>query len=431
VLAKVLAAALALSPFRQDYQMSLSGTPVGRVRLAVIAQAGGFALEYASETAVRSGPVIRRNTASAHVAIGADSSVRRLSAVRHEGGMLSRSVSGKIQGGALRLTVVLPGGKVLSKTTRATALPSSLVPLLLGGEVSRCAPAVEETTGRTGEACASRKGSRVEGTLLGEPFVAELDGDRLARLELPAQEVVFTATSGPLLLLPPPDLFGSGVATVGLPDPYRQASLTFLVRVPSTESFTLPASPSQAVTAVAGGVRVRWRRAEPSSPAPSPEPMPLGGPLDTVAAREVKGARDAFAAARTLTAFVALHVDDKRPAAGERSAEWVYENRRASCVGHTELFLSLARRAGLTVRRALGLVAEDDRFWAHAWAQVEVGGKYYDVDPTEGEAPARAPRVLFGAETEDGDTSTGRKLALTRMMRIEVEPVGGRPATRR
>ena len=397
--------------------MAVAGVPVGRVRLGLTEDKDGFSLEYASESLVRRGPVLTRNTSSAHLSLGPDLAIRRMSSVRQEGGLMVRSVSAKLQGGALLVTVVLPGGAVSTMKAKGSAVPSALAPLI-ATEARRCVPTLEESTGRPGEACGALSGTRVEGSLLGEAYLAELKEGRIVRLEFPKLQTIFTAVDAPPLLFPPPDLFGSGVATRGLIERERE-SMTVLITVPSTETLTLPPSSAQEITPIKEGLQLAWTRTEPGKKDPLPPATDETGPL-AEAAIAATGASDVWSAAKDLATFVSAHVTDKRPAAGERSVDWVYETRRGSCVGHTELFLALARRRGIPVRRAIGLVAAGDRFWAHTWAQVKVGSRWFDVDPTDGSAPAHAPRLLLSVAKEGEEGSAARLLVLSRLMEIRV-----------
>ncbi|MFN7135606.1 MAG: hypothetical protein ACK4N5_26275, partial [Myxococcales bacterium] len=96
--ALVLLAALAATPFSQDYVMSLAGVPVGRVRLALEPRDGGATLHYESETLVRRGPVVTRNDAASRLQLSAAGAVAALAATRREGAVVVRAVSARIDG---------------------------------------------------------------------------------------------------------------------------------------------------------------------------------------------------------------------------------------------------------------------------------------------------------------------------------------------
>ncbi len=405
------------------YQMALAGVPVGRVRLGLERSATGWSLSYQSEGLVRRGPAVARLEVRATAELAPSGEVIRLESRRAEGGAEVASIFARADGdGALSIRVRRAGGETADLSS-PRAYPSALAPLLLSPG-RPCATVVEETTGRVGEACAQAFGDEVAGRVLGEPFRAQVRAGVIERLELSGQRASFLRVERPPELEPPPDLFGSGMDGAG-PDGEAGAWTLF-----ARERLELPSSASQSAAPSEKGAVVLWRRVAPvereSLAAQSPRDE-----LGAAAARLTHGPVDAWAAAQALARAVSERIDVKLPAAGEGSPEQVWRTRRAGCRGHAELFLALARRAGLSARRALGLVAQDGRFYWHAWAQVRVGERWYDVDPTEGEAPARAPRILFAAGDAQVDALAPRLLGLAEALRIsplERKRVGGSPA---
>jgi len=97
---------------------------------------------------------------------------------------------------------------------------------------------------------------------------------------------------------------------------------------------------------------------------------------------------------------------------GERITRWVHDSlvkrvsltvpdavqvlrsRRGDCNEHTQLFLALARAAGLPARGAAGLAYVDGQFYYHAWPEIWLG-RWVPVDPTLGEFPADAGHLRF------------------------------------
>jgi hypothetical protein len=394
VLAPVLLVLLAAAPPGETFVMKIAGTPVGSVHLALSERPDGSSLEYSSTTYVRRGSARTRNSATARLELATNRSIRSLTAERFEAGARVRASSGRRQGEFLSLRVELADGSARTSQAGAAAIPSSLAFAALGPE-RRCIPVVDETMGEAGEACGERHGDAVQGTLLGESFAARLAGSRLEHLELPGQRTTFDRTDEPPERADPGDLFaGPVVAVQGLAGAEEAQALWLTMR--SSPPVSLPSSAGQGVQPVDGGVRVRWERAAP-------------------------GQSPAWDRAVELAQKVDESLPDKRPGAFERLPERALKEGRGSCVAHSEAFVWLARRQGLAARRALGLVAAEGKLWPHAWAQVEIAGRWYDVDPSEGEAPARAVRVLFAAGDAADEHAFGRLAALVTGLQVKAE----------
>lgn len=119
-----------------------------------------------------------------------------------------------------------------------------------------------------------------------------------------------------------------------------------------------------------------------------------------------------------LVARIYAAIPDKRPAEAERLPHRVLTEGRGGCVAHTVAFISVAQESRIVARRALGLVVAEGRLWAHEWAQVEVKGTWFDVDPTEGMAPAQAPRILFAAGDAADEQAAARVAEVVRVAKI-------------
>ena len=72
----------------------------------------------------------------------------------------------------------------------------------------------------------------------------------------------------------------------------------------------------------------------------------------------------------------------------------VLATRRGDCNEHTQLYLALARAAGIPARSAVGLAYLDGKFYYHAWPEVYLGS-WVAVDPTFGQFPADAAHLRF------------------------------------
>jgi transglutaminase-like putative cysteine protease len=111
----------------------------------------------------------------------------------------------------------------------------------------------------------------------------------------------------------------------------------------------------------------------------------------------------------------------------ERINEWVHDSltqeitvgvpsalatlhaRVGDCNEHTQLYVALARAAGIPARVAAGLTYLDGKFYYHAWPEVWLE-RWVAVDPTFGQFPADASHLRF---TVGG---LGRQAELLRLM---------------
>jgi len=87
------------------------------------------------------------------------------------------------------------------------------------------------------------------------------------------------------------------------------------------------------------------------------------------------------------------------------SAVEVLQSRRGDCNEHATLFAALARAAGLPCKISRGVVYLDGKFYYHAWNSVYCG-KWIELDPTFGQAPADAARLRL----VEGDLSQQTRL---------------------
>ena len=125
---------------------------------------------------------------------------------------------------------------------------------------------------------------------------------------------------------------------------------------------------------------------------------------------------------------IRLRGDDADPrVVAERINRWVYDSLRkqinvgvpsalgtlrarvGDCNEHTQLYVALARAAGIPARVAAGLAYLDGKFYYHAWPEVFLE-RWVAVDPTFGQFPADASHLRF---TIGG---LGRQAELLRLM---------------
>jgi hypothetical protein len=128
--------------------------------------------------------------------------------------------------------------------------------------------------------------------------------------------------------------------------------------------------------------------------------------------------RPAVRVARLL-GFTASHLDDavvmEEPAASE-----LLRSRRGDCTEHTRLFLALCRAAGIPAREVSGVIWLDDEqrsFGWHAWAEVELTGRWRPVDPTGGITPAHAAHIRIDPAARAAGVLAGARFELVDAVR--------------
>jgi hypothetical protein len=137
--------------------------------------------------------------------------------------------------------------------------------------------------------------------------------------------------------------------------------------------------------------------------------------IQQLARRIVDGDTDPARAARKLNQWVHDSLT-KTVMITVPSALQVLRTRRGDCNEHTQLFLALARAAGLPARSAAGLAYLDGKFYYHAWPEVFLG-TWVALDPTFGQMPADAGHLRF---VSGGLSRQTELLRLMGSLRIEV-----------
>lgn len=94
----------------------------------------------------------------------------------------------------------------------------------------------------------------------------------------------------------------------------------------------------------------------------------------------------------------------------------VLTERRGDCNEHTQLYVALARAAGIPARVATGLAYVNGKFYYHAWPEVWLRD-WVAVDPTFGQFPADAAHLRF---VSGGLTRQGELLRLVGTLQLEV-----------
>ena len=110
-----------------------------------------------------------------------------------------------------------------------------------------------------------------------------------------------------------------------------------------------------------------------------------------LAQRIARGMRDPRVVAQRINEWVHDSIR-KEITIGIPSALHVYHTRRGDCNEHTQLFVAIARAAGIPARIATGLAYVDGKFYYHAWPEIMLRG-WVAVDPTFGQFPADASHL--------------------------------------
>ena len=137
--------------------------------------------------------------------------------------------------------------------------------------------------------------------------------------------------------------------------------------------------------------------------------------IAALAARLAGGSHDA----RTVAERIARWVHDslrKTVTVSVPSAVQVLRARAGDCNEHTQLFVALARAAGIPTRGAAGLAYIDGRFYYHAWPEAWLGG-WVPIDPTFDQFPADAAHLRF---VHGGVDSQAELLRVIGRLEIEV-----------
>lgn len=117
------------------------------------------------------------------------------------------------------------------------------------------------------------------------------------------------------------------------------------------------------------------------------------GEIVRTARRIVGETTDPATAAERLTRWVHDSLT-QQITVGVPDALQVLHSRTGDCNEYTQLFVALARAAGIPTRIAAGLAYIDGRFYYHAWPEVFLRG-WVATDPTFGQFPADAAHLRF------------------------------------
>ena len=88
----------------------------------------------------------------------------------------------------------------------------------------------------------------------------------------------------------------------------------------------------------------------------------------------------------------------------------VLQSERGDCTEHSVLFVALARALKIPARVAVGVGywPMGEGFGWHAWAEVQVEGTWFTVDPTWNQVNADATHIKFA----DGDAMQQARIVM-------------------
>lgn len=172
-----------------------------------------------------------------------------------------------------------------------------------------------------------------------------------------------------------------------------------------------PAALSATYTLPDGG-----RRAVPELTVAEPLVQSGHPEISKLATRLSRGQRDPRIVAERINRWVYDSLK-KRITFGIPSALQVLRSRSGDCNEHAQLYVALARAAGIPARIAAGLAYIDGKFYYHAWPEVFLHD-WVAVDPTFGQFPADAAHLRFVVG------GLGRQAELLRLMgKLKIELV--------
>jgi hypothetical protein len=200
-----------------------------------------------------------------------------------------------------------------------------------------------------------------------------------------------------------------------LGDPASLRELHLVVGVP--DSFRLRDAPNQEIARRPDGkldVALFSRPGLPVLAAERAAALASDGRIDAADPAVAARARELVAGAGRREEAVGRLVEwvyrtlDKDLSSNVVTASQVLARRGGDCTEHALLFVALARAAGIPAREVSGLLYMGDdirRFGWHAWAEVDLDGRWVQVDPSWNERVASAAHLALGVG-DDSDWVT-------------------------
>jgi hypothetical protein len=160
-------------------------------------------------------------------------------------------------------------------------------------------------------------------------------------------------------------------------------------------------------------VRV-WQRDDPSLGVYFPSTNLIDYSQDiTEKAYELSGALTTMEKFMALASYVHGLVDyDESYQNIQKSARWVFENKKAVCDGHANLLIAMLRSLGYNAYYVIGYAYTEENldpvnpnYWGpHGWVEVEYNGKAVSLDPTWLQHPVDATHIKFAISPDSNYT---------------------------
>lgn len=205
----------------------------------------------------------------------------------------------------------------------------------------------------------------------------------------------------------------------------------------TTMQKTVKASPKSVILHVLGPGMKRF-----ASPLPKPTSKHLAGSslvnlsdplLKKLADQAAGNAKDPVTVANKLCRFVHTYINDKNLASAFAGASEIAKSRSGDCTEHSVLLAALARIKKIPSQTVAGVVYTEQggphgAFGYHMWAQLWLGGRWIDMDPTFGQIEPDATHVALAIEDLTDESFYKQAVKLAQFIgQLKVEPVEVKP----
>jgi hypothetical protein len=173
---------------------------------------------------------------------------------------------------------------------------------------------------------------------------------------------------------------------------------------------TRPAAPPAATIPYAGTDAELVKATKRSQYLESDDPCVV-----SLAKKAVGTEKDAWKAAKKIEKFVSSYVANKNLSVGYATAAETARSRSGDCTEHAVLVAAMCRAVGIPAQVVAGLVYaesfgdQENIFGPHAWAQVNIAGKWYGLDATGAPRGFAPDHIALAA----GDGSPAAFLGIT------------------
>lgn len=153
-------------------------------------------------------------------------------------------------------------------------------------------------------------------------------------------------------------------------------------------------------------------------------------PLIVSTAKQIVGdTTDPWEKAKMLERWVDQNMSNQDFTIGFATASEVMRTRQGDCTEHAVLLAALCRAVGIPSRVAIGLVyiGSEQAFGYHMWTEVNIGGKWYDLDGTLGQGGIAGGHIKLSDASLKGASAMSTLLPVFKILgklNIAEEAVG-------